>query len=55
VRARKPALPILIVSGHPEAGEIVPDLPRLMIPFRSAELAQQLPNLPPGDAAKIET
>ncbi len=45
VRARKPGLPILIVSGYAEAEGIAPDLPRLSKPFRNAELAQSLTNL----------
>ncbi len=45
VRARKPGLPILIVSGYTEAEEIAPDLPRLTKPFRNAELAQSLAGL----------
>ncbi len=55
VRARKPGLPILIVSGYAETEEIAPDLPRLTKPFRYAELAQCLTNLAREDAAKIET
>lgn len=55
VRARKPGLPILIVSGYAEADEIAPDLPRLIKPFRIVELAQCLTNLAGEDAAKTET
>lgn len=42
MRARKPGLPILIVSGYAEAEGIAADLPRLTKPFRSAELAQSI-------------
>jgi PAS domain S-box-containing protein len=45
VRARKPGLPILIVSGYAEPDGIAPDLPRLTKPFQSAELAQSLASL----------
>jgi PAS domain S-box-containing protein len=55
VRARKPGLPILIISGYAEAEGIAPDLPRLTKPFRSAELAQSLANLARKGAAKVET
>ncbi len=55
VRARKPGLPILIVSGYAEPDGIAPDLPRLTKPFRIEELAQSLTNLAREDAAKVET
>ncbi|MEG3146423.1 response regulator [Sphingomonas sp. RT2P30] len=45
VRARKPGVPILIVSGYAEAEGIASDLPRLTKPFRNAELAQSLADL----------
>ncbi|OYZ17083.1 MAG: hypothetical protein B7Y35_00415 [Sphingomonadales bacterium 28-64-96] len=45
VRARKPGLPILIVSGYADPDGIAPDLSRLRKPFRSAELAQSIANL----------
>ena len=45
VRARKPGVPILIVSGYAEANGIAPDLPRLTKPFRNADLAQSLASL----------
>lgn len=45
MRARKPGLPILIVSGYAEVEGIAPDLPRLKKPFRYEELAQSLAGL----------
>ena len=48
MRARKPGLPILIVSGYAEVEGIAPDLPRLTKPFRCAELAQSLAGLRGG-------
>ena len=42
VRARNPALPILIVSGYADVGAIAPELPRLTKPFRQSELAEKL-------------
>jgi CheY-like chemotaxis protein len=50
MRARKPGLPILIVSGYAEPEGIAPDLPRLRKPYRSAELAQSIANLVRQDA-----
>jgi PAS domain S-box-containing protein len=41
-QARRPGLPILIISGFAEVEDIAPDLPRLMKPFRAAELAAGL-------------
>ena len=38
-QAQRPSLPILIISGFAEVEDIAPDLPRLMKPFRAAELA----------------
>jgi CheY-like chemotaxis protein len=42
VRARLPRMPILIISGYAELEDVAPDLPRLMKPFREAELAAAL-------------
>lgn len=39
VRALRPGLPVLLVSGYAEADGIPPELPRLTKPFRSTELA----------------
>jgi PAS domain S-box-containing protein len=46
LRARRPELPVLIVSGYAEAEGIAPDIARLVKPFRNAELAESLRNLP---------
>ncbi|WP_232283407.1 PAS domain-containing hybrid sensor histidine kinase/response regulator [Sphingomonas sp. PAMC 26617] len=45
LRETKPNLPVLIVSGYAETEGIVPDLPRLTKPFRSAELEESLATL----------
>ncbi|MBC7507011.1 MAG: PAS domain-containing protein [Sandarakinorhabdus sp.] len=45
VRARNPALPILIVSGYADVDGIAPELPRLTKPFRQSELAAKLHEL----------
>ena len=45
LRARRPQLPVLIVSGYAEAEGIAPDIPRLTKPFRNAELAESLSGL----------
>ncbi len=39
LRARRPDLPILIVSGYADVAEMAPDVPRLAKPFRQADLA----------------
>jgi PAS domain S-box-containing protein len=44
-QAKRPSLPILIISGFAEVEDIAPDLPRLMKPFRAAELAAGLASL----------
>lgn len=48
VRAARPELPILIVSGYAEVDGIAPDLPRLPKPFRNSELAEAVAQLMPG-------
>jgi CheY-like chemotaxis protein len=40
LRARRPELPVPIVSGYAEMDGIAPGFPRLTKPFRAAELAQ---------------
>ena len=50
-RARKPGLPILIVSGYANPDGIASDVSRLRKPFRSAELAQSIANLVRHDVA----
>ena len=42
VRYRRPALPVLIISGYAEEDGIEPDLPRLTKPFRQNELAARI-------------
>jgi len=42
IRADRPTLPVLIVSGYAEAEGIASDLPRLTKPFRTAELALRI-------------
>jgi CheY-like chemotaxis protein len=51
VRARRPGMPALLVSGYAEADGIAPDLPRLTKPFRQADLAASIAALKPGGAA----
>jgi signal transduction histidine kinase/CheY-like chemotaxis protein len=48
VRALRPGLPVLIVSGYAQVDGIAPDLPRLTKPFRNAELAESLAALMPA-------
>ncbi len=50
VKAERPALPVLIVSGYAEAEGIDPDVARLTKPFRNAELAASLSALFPASA-----
>jgi CheY-like chemotaxis protein len=45
VQAIAPRMPILIISGYADLDEVAPDLPRLMKPFREAELAAALSTL----------
>ena len=40
--AKRPTLPILIISGFAEVEDVAPDLPRLMKLFRASELAAGL-------------
>jgi PAS domain S-box-containing protein len=44
-QARRPGIPILIISGFADVEDIAPDLPRLMKPFRASELAAGLASL----------
>jgi CheY-like chemotaxis protein len=46
LRAARPELPVLIISGYAEDDDIEPDLNRLTKPFRQAELASSLAALP---------
>jgi signal transduction histidine kinase len=41
-RSERPDLQILLVSGYAEADGVAPDLPRLIKPFRSEDLAKSL-------------
>jgi CheY-like chemotaxis protein len=45
LRARRPELPVLIVSGYAEAEGIAPEISRLTKPFRNSELAESLSGL----------
>ena len=44
----RPGLPILVVSGYAEAEGLAPGLPRLVKPFRMAELAESVANVMQG-------
>jgi PAS domain S-box-containing protein len=46
-QARRPDLPVLIISGYADLEDVAPDLPRLMKPFLEAELATGLARLAP--------
>jgi len=45
VGSRWPAIRTLIISGYADVDEIAPDLPRLVKPFRQADLAAALRTL----------
>jgi CheY-like chemotaxis protein len=45
VKAMRPAVPILVISGYAETEGIEPDMPRLAKPFRKDELAASLAGL----------
>jgi CheY-like chemotaxis protein len=45
VRDRWPTIRTLIISGYADVEEIAPDLPRLVKPFRQADLAAALARL----------
>jgi CheY-like chemotaxis protein/two-component sensor histidine kinase len=47
-RTLRPRLPVLIVSGYAEAEGVAPDLPRLVKPFRVAELAERVAAMMPN-------
>ncbi len=49
VQILKPGLPVLIVSGYAEAEGLAPDLPRLVKPFRVAELSDRVAALLPEE------
>jgi len=46
-QAKRPGLPILIISGFADVEDVAPDLPRLMKPFRASDLAAGLALLRP--------
>jgi CheY-like chemotaxis protein len=48
VRAARPGVPVLLVSGYAEGEGVAADLPRLVKPFRKAELAASLAQLAAG-------
>ncbi len=50
VRVLRPGLPILIVSGYADVEGLAPDLPRLVKPFRVAELAERVRTMVPSAA-----
>jgi CheY-like chemotaxis protein len=55
LRADRPTLPVLVISGYAEADGIALDLPRLTKPFRQDELARMIAALgAERDAAAIE-
>jgi CheY-like chemotaxis protein len=49
VRQLRPGLPVLVVSGYAEVEGLAPDLPRLVKPFRIADLAKSVVMLMPGE------
>jgi len=55
VRARRPGMPVLIISGFAEAEGIAPELPGLTKPFRQAELAASIAGLWPAGAPRSLT
>lgn len=52
LRADRPDLPVLIVSGYAEVEGLAADLPRLTKPFRTAELTASLAALTKGDGIR---
>ncbi len=48
VRARRPALPVLLLSGYADVAEVAPDLARLGKPFRQSELSECIGALVPS-------
>jgi CheY-like chemotaxis protein len=45
MKAVRPDLPVLIISGYADLEDVAPDLPRLTKPFKEAELASALAGL----------
>jgi CheY-like chemotaxis protein len=50
-RALRPGLPVLIVSGYAEVEGLPADLPRLVKPFRAADLARWVAAITVGDGS----
>ena len=50
VRDRRPGTPVLIVSGYADIDGVASDLPRLVKPFRQADLAAKLGELDTGSS-----
>ncbi len=48
LRVLRPNLRVLVVSGYAEVEGVAPDLPRLIKPFRQADLAAKLADLRSG-------
>jgi CheY-like chemotaxis protein len=51
LRELRPAMAVLIISGHAEAEAIAPDLPHLTKPFRQEALAARIARIRGGGAA----
>ena len=49
IRAVRPDLPILLITGYTGSTDDSPDLPRLAKPFSQADLAEALANISPQD------
>ena len=48
VRAQRPGLPVLVISGFAEEQGIAAEFPRLSKPFRQSDLAARLEDLRRG-------
>ncbi len=53
LRAERPTLRVLVISGYAEADGIAADLPRLTKPFRQDELVRMIAALGPGQGAAV--
>ena len=53
LRARRGDLPVLIVSGYAEVEGMSVDIPRLVKPFRNAELAERLESVHPIGSKRV--
>jgi YesN/AraC family two-component response regulator len=45
IRSERPEVKVLVVSGYAETAGIAPDLPRLVKPFKNADLVETLAKL----------